>query len=207
MSHRHSYIGLVFSSGFLDSFIIKNNFVFIFRCSSSPINPVYVRDVDSSDFVSSHSSHRHSEIGFYLQLSLSWFMTNIIYSVYDSRDRSSEVELFELFSNPPSSVTHLHNIQTPTLPTPPLLRFTFTQVLWFLSCLTRPRASDVTTRPAVSLSIISTRGTKCHWVRYARRLDPTFLLFSLSLHRHPFTYILFSLTLALPLIINNSLPI
>ncbi len=33
---------------------------FIFRCSSSPNNPVYVRRVDSSDLVFSLSSHRHS---------------------------------------------------------------------------------------------------------------------------------------------------
>jgi hypothetical protein len=39
------------------------NLVFIFRCSSSPINPVYVRRVDFSDLVFSLSSHRHSYIG------------------------------------------------------------------------------------------------------------------------------------------------
>jgi hypothetical protein len=37
------------------------NLVFIFRCSSSPINPVYVRRIDySSTLVFSLSSHRHS---------------------------------------------------------------------------------------------------------------------------------------------------
>jgi hypothetical protein len=36
--------------------------VSIFRCSSSPINPVYVRCVDFSDFVFSLSSQRHSYI-------------------------------------------------------------------------------------------------------------------------------------------------
>jgi hypothetical protein len=38
--------------------------VFIFRCSSSPNNPVYERRVDFSDLVFSLSSHRHSYIGF-----------------------------------------------------------------------------------------------------------------------------------------------
>jgi hypothetical protein len=54
---------------------------------------------------------------------------------------------------PPSSLTHVHNIQTPILPTPTLLTFTCTQVLWFLSSLTRSRTSGVTTRPATSLTI------------------------------------------------------
>ncbi len=36
------------------------NLVFIFRCSSSPNNPVYVRRVDFSSLVFSLSSHRHS---------------------------------------------------------------------------------------------------------------------------------------------------
>jgi hypothetical protein len=39
------------------------NLVSIFRCSSSPSNPVYVRHVNSSDLVFSLSSHRHSFIG------------------------------------------------------------------------------------------------------------------------------------------------
>jgi hypothetical protein len=39
------------------------NLVFIFRCSSSPSNPVYVRRVDSSTIVFSLSSHRHLFIG------------------------------------------------------------------------------------------------------------------------------------------------
>ncbi len=39
------------------------NLVSIFRCSSSPSNPVYVRSVDSSSLVFSLSSHRHSYIG------------------------------------------------------------------------------------------------------------------------------------------------
>jgi hypothetical protein len=39
------------------------NLVFIFGCSRSPSNPVYVRRVDSSSLVFSLSSHRHSNIG------------------------------------------------------------------------------------------------------------------------------------------------
>ncbi len=39
------------------------NLFFIFRCSSSPINPVYVSRVDFSDLVFSLSSYRHSYIG------------------------------------------------------------------------------------------------------------------------------------------------
>ncbi len=39
------------------------NLVLIFRCSSSPNNPMYVRRVDFSDLVFSLSSHRHSYIG------------------------------------------------------------------------------------------------------------------------------------------------
>ncbi len=38
------------------------NVVFIFRCSSSTNNPVYVSRVDSSSLVFSLSSHRHSYI-------------------------------------------------------------------------------------------------------------------------------------------------
>jgi hypothetical protein len=79
-------------------------------------------------------------------------------SVYDSRDRNSEPSLF---SPPPSSLTHVHNIHTPTLPT--LLTFTCTQVLWFLSSLTRSRVSGVTTRPATRLTIISTHTIQCMW--------------------------------------------
>ena len=47
----------------------------------------------------------------------------------------------------PSSALSTHNIHTPTLPTSTLLTFTCTQVLWFLTCLTRSRVCGVTTRP------------------------------------------------------------
>ncbi len=77
-------------------------------------------------------------------------------SVYDNRDDVSEPAPSP---SPPSSVTDVHIIQTPTLPTPTFLTFTFTQVRWFLSCLTRSRASGMTTRPATRLTIISTRTT------------------------------------------------
>jgi hypothetical protein len=46
------------------SHISSINFVILFRCSSSPTNPVYVRRVDSSTLVFSLSSYRHSYIGF-----------------------------------------------------------------------------------------------------------------------------------------------
>ncbi len=39
------------------------NLVFVFRCSSSPSNPVYARRADFSALVFSLSSHRHSYIG------------------------------------------------------------------------------------------------------------------------------------------------
>ena len=52
--------------------------------------------------------------------------------------------------------------QIPTLPTPTILTFTCVQVLWCLACLTRHRASGVTTRPATtSLTVFSTRATQC----------------------------------------------
>jgi hypothetical protein len=60
-----------------------------------------------------------------------------------------------------SSLSHAHSIHTPTLPTPTLLTFTCTQVLWFLPCLTRSRVSGVTTRPVTRLTIVSTRTTQC----------------------------------------------
>jgi len=47
----------------LTVYLSSINLVFIFRCSSSPSNPVYGRCVDSSTLVFSLSSHRHSYIG------------------------------------------------------------------------------------------------------------------------------------------------
>jgi hypothetical protein len=79
-------------------------------------------------------------------------------SVYDSRDSASEPALSP---SPPSSLTHAHNIQSHTLPTPTFLTFTCTQVLWCLPWLVRPRFSDVTMRPDTRLTIISTRTTQC----------------------------------------------
>ena len=83
--------------------------------------------------------------------------------------------------------TLLHSIHTPTLPTPTLLTFTCTQVLWFLPCLTRSRASSVTTRPATT----TYRFFYPHNPVYERRLDPSVSVFSLSLYRQPFIHILF----------------
>ncbi len=79
-------------------------------------------------------------------------------NVYHRRDDTSESTPSP---SPPSSLTDVHNIQTPTLPIPILLTFTCTQVLWFLSSLTRSRASDVTIRPDTRITIISTRPTQC----------------------------------------------
>jgi hypothetical protein len=42
------------------------NLVSMFRCSSPPCNPVYVRRVDPLTLVFSLSSHRHSYIGLFL---------------------------------------------------------------------------------------------------------------------------------------------
>ncbi len=75
------------------------------------------------------------------------------FSVYDNRDRSSESTLFEPFSTLPSSFMHVHIVQTPTLPTPMFFTFTCTQVLWFLSRLTRSRVSRVTTRPVIRFNL------------------------------------------------------
>jgi hypothetical protein len=73
-SHRHSEIGFYLYLS-LSRFIINNfssiNLIFIFRCSSSPCNPVYTRCVDSSPLVISLSSHRHSYIGLIFILVLS----------------------------------------------------------------------------------------------------------------------------------------
>ncbi len=51
------------------------NLVSIFRCSSSPSNPVYVRRVDFSDLVFSLSSYRLSYRSC-SQVSFSWFILN-----------------------------------------------------------------------------------------------------------------------------------
>ena len=83
-------------------------------------------------------------------------------SVYDRRDRNFWSHT--LFCPPLLSLTNVHNIQTPTLSVPTLLTFTCTQILWFLSRLTRSRASCVTTRPDTRITIISTLTTQCMWV-------------------------------------------
>ncbi len=50
------------------------NLVSIFRCSSSPNNPVYPRRVDFSDFVFSLSSYRHLYIGKNWRYVESWYI-------------------------------------------------------------------------------------------------------------------------------------
>jgi hypothetical protein len=47
-------------------------------------------------------------------------------SMYDSRDSGSESSPFP---SPRSSLTYVHNIHTPPLPTPRILTITYTQVL------------------------------------------------------------------------------
>ncbi len=62
-------------------------------------------------------------------------------SMYEKRDSVSE----HTPSPSPwrSSLTYVHNIHTPTLPTSTLLTITCTQVLWFIASLTRYRVSCV----------------------------------------------------------------
>ena len=79
-------------------------------------------------------------------------------SVYDNRDGASEPTPSP---SPPSSLTHVHRIQSHTLPTPTLLTIMCTQVLCCLARLARPRASGVTMRPDTRLTILSTRATQC----------------------------------------------
>jgi hypothetical protein len=88
------------------------------------------------------------------------FICNL--SVYDSSDIASETTLPP---SHPSSLAHMYRIQSHTLPTSTFLTFTCTQVLRCLSRLTWTRDSGVT-------------------------IDPSVLVFSLSLYRHPFTCIL-----------------
>jgi hypothetical protein len=101
--------------------------------------------------------------------------------MYDRRDGVSEVSPLP---SPPSSLTDTHRIQSHTLLTNTILTFMYTQVLWCLSRLTRSRVSDVTMDPDYSFYPRNPV--------YARRLDSSVLVISLSLHRHPFVCILFS---------------
>jgi hypothetical protein len=96
-------------------------------------------------------------------------------SVFDSRDGVSELSPSP---SPPSSLTHVHSIQSHTLPTSTLLNFTCTQVPWCLACLTRPRASGVTMTPNTGRTIFSTESSA--------------LVFSLSSHRQSYTGLIFS---------------
>jgi hypothetical protein len=96
---------------------------------------------------------------------------NIPQDLPDSAVRLIYLRVYDIRSNSCTSVpspltltyslTLEHNIHTPTPSTTTLLTFTCTQVLCFLPCLTRPRASDVTSRPDTSLTIISTHTTQC----------------------------------------------
>jgi hypothetical protein len=82
-------------------------------------------------------THTHRSIGYHNRnpQPLAESVTRLIHlRVYDNRDSSHQ-------SAPsPSlcySLTHAHS----TLPTPTILTITYTQVLWFLECLTRPTVS------------------------------------------------------------------
>ena len=68
-----------------------------------------------------------------------------------------------------SSISPTHNIHTHTLPTPTLLTFTSTEVLWFLPCLTRPRASGVPLDPVqVLLSFLPVQPSVYESFRFLR---------------------------------------
>jgi hypothetical protein len=165
--------------------------------SPTHLNPVYARRVDPLDLTFSLSSHRHSYTepcwGLVLQHPVFDYSSTLIYkysiqiSIYPftinfcSYSVSGSIVSFTPEPTPRarSSLSHTHNIHTPTLPTPTILTFTCTQVLWFLPCLPRTRASGVTTRPDTSPTIIS----------------------RLFLPSQPDTHLyVFSLTLDLPLI-------
>ena len=104
-------------------------------------------------------SHTHKFMGFFRnRTSLRTASENpTTYSVSDG------LVSFILTPTPRShySLLPTHIIDTPTLPTPTLLTFTCTQVLWFLARLTRTRSSGVTTRPDTRLTIFPTRVTQC----------------------------------------------
>ena len=104
-------------------------------------------------------SHAHKFMGFFRNPTDLWAVstTPTTYSVSDSKVS---------FTPAPTPRSHCsllptYNIHTPTLPTPTLLTFTCTQVLWFLPCLTRTRASVVTTRPTTRVTVFSTHVTQC----------------------------------------------
>jgi hypothetical protein len=96
-----------------------------------------------------------------------------------------------------SSLSPTHRIHIPTPPTSTFLTFTCTQVLWFLSRLTRPCASDGPLDPVlVLLLFLSTQSSVCESFRSLR-----FSVESLIIPTP--IYPVFSLTLTLPLIINK----
>jgi hypothetical protein len=92
-------------------------------------------------------------------------VTPTIYSVSDS------LRTFTPAPTPRSrsSISPTHNIHTHTLPTPTLLTFTSTEVLWFLPCLTRPRASGVPLDPVqVLLSFLPVQPSVYESFRFLR---------------------------------------
>ncbi len=103
-------------------------------------------------------SHPHKFMGFRNRTTLP--AASEIPTTYSVSDI---IVTFTLTPTPRShcSLSHTHRIHTPILPTSTILTFTYTQVLWFLACLTRSRVSGVTTRPGPSLTIIPTHTTQC----------------------------------------------
>jgi hypothetical protein len=87
----------------------------------------------------------------------------VLFSLVDGQNNFQRCLKFNLnfelspSPSPPSSLTNVHSIQSHTLPTPTLLTFMCTQVLWCLPCLTRSRPSGVTMTPNTSRTIFSTR--------------------------------------------------
>ena len=64
------------------------------------------------------------------------------------------------------------------------LMITYTQVLWFLTCLTRTPVSFCVTLDFIDLLYVLVQYYPCNPV-YERSLAPSVLVFSLSSHRHP----------------------
>ncbi len=126
-----------------------------------------------------------------LRLIITLKMIPITYlSVYDNRDDASESTPS---TSQPSSLTHVHSIQSHTLPTPTFLTFMCTQILWCLPRLDTSRSSYFTMRPDGRLSIFSTHITQC--IRGVG-IPPFYLLVSHYTDTHLYVY---SLTLTLSL--------
>jgi hypothetical protein len=76
------------------------NLVSIFRCSSPPINPVYVSRVDLSPLSFRLSSHRHS----YISLLFAFYCDDVSYAIISPCDGVSYVIVSFLIPNPQHTV-------------------------------------------------------------------------------------------------------